>query len=87
MLCSKTATNSYACAANAQSSPGYEPQLMWTVSRGKILGDPKTFNITVDVTNVKTETVTVRLTVHWRNVDKVCDRVLSETINLRGKPR
>ena len=86
MLCSQTAANTYDCSVNAHSSPNYEPQLKWSVSQGKIRGNRKSFRITVDLKNVKSETVTVTLKVHWRNVDKVCDVALTEKLVLRESP-
>jgi hypothetical protein len=83
MVCGKTAANHYDCVTNAQSSPGYEPQFKWSVSNGKIRGDRKSPRVTVDLTRVKSETVTVVLKIHWRNVDKVCDATLHETIDRR----
>ena|SRR5882672_5974107 len=86
MFCTKAAANTYVCNANATSSPNHEPQLKWSVSDGKIRGSRKSFSISVDLKNVKSETVTVRLKVHWRNVDKVCDVALNEKIDLRESP-
>jgi hypothetical protein len=84
MLCTRTAANTYVCNTNAQSWPHYEPQLKWSVSHGKIRGSRKSSSATVDLNNVRAETVAVRLKVHWRNVDKVCDVTLSEKIDLRA---
>jgi hypothetical protein len=83
MLCAKTEANTYVCTTNAQSSPNYEPQLKWSVSHGQVRGSRKSSSITVDLNNVRSETVAVRLKVHWRNVDKVCDVALTEKIDLR----
>jgi hypothetical protein len=86
MLCTKTAATTYGCNTNAQSSPNYEPQFKWSVSHGKIRGSRKSSSITVDLKSVRSETVAVRLRVHWRNVDKVCDVALTENIDLRESP-
>ena len=74
----------YNCRASAQLPGGdHPPQLKWKVSAGKIVGNRKSFDITVDAAHVKSQTITVTLKVHWKDFDRICDRTVTDTIQLR----
>lgn len=76
----------YECNATAQMpSPKYAPQYEWSVSAGQLIGNRKLPNVTIDLIGVKSETITVTLKVHWKNVPRICDRTLTDIIELRPK--
>jgi hypothetical protein len=59
------------------------PQYTWEVSEGRILGDPKSPTVTIDVGGVKSEMVTVTARVDWRRIPRACDAYMTEKITLR----
>ena len=59
------------------------PQYTWAVSEGKLLGDLKSPSVTVDVSWVQSESVTVKAEVHWRKIPRACDAHMEEKITLR----
>jgi hypothetical protein len=88
LSCQKSSAGNlnYNCSVAAQmSSPKYAPQYEWSVSNGKVLGNRKLPNVTIDLVGVKSETVIVTLKVHWKNVPRICDRTLTDTIDLHAK--
>jgi hypothetical protein len=83
--CQRVASNDakYICTAAAHSGgAAHPPQLAWRLSAGKIVGDRKSFQITIDSARVKSQTITVTLKVHWKNVDRICDRIVTDKIEL-----
>ena len=74
----------YACAITAQyPSKRHAPQYTWGVSEGRIIGDPKLPNVTLDLSGVKSELVTITAEVHWRKIPRICDASMVEKITLR----
>ena len=59
------------------------PQYTWAVSEGKLIGELKSPSVTVDVSGVQSESVTVRAEVHWRKIPRICDAYMEEKIPLR----
>ena len=74
----------YECGVAANNpSKRNAPQYTWAVSEGRILGDPKSPNVMVDVSGVESEKVTVTAEVHWKRTPQVCDAHMTERIKLR----
>ena len=48
-----------------------------------MLGDLTLPNVTVDISDVKSDSVTVKAKVHWRKIPRVCDAHMEERIKLR----
>jgi hypothetical protein len=48
-----------------------------------MLGDLTSPNVTVDVSDVKSESVMVKAKVHWRKIPRVCDAYMEEKVTLR----
>jgi hypothetical protein len=74
----------YTCTAIAnQPSVDDAPQYSWKLSAGKIVGDPKAPNITVDARGVKSDELTVTLNVKWPKSPPGCEASERERIKLR----
>ena len=86
LTCHQSLSNKveYACAITASyPSKRNAPQYTWAVSEGRIVGDPKSPNVTLDLSGVQSESVTVKAEVHWRRLPRVCDASVVEKISLR----
>jgi hypothetical protein len=86
LTCRQSSSNPahYECGILAHyPSKRNAPQYAWAVSGGKMLGDLTSPNVTVDVSDVKSELVTVTAEVHWRKIPQVCDAHMEEKIKLR----
>jgi hypothetical protein len=75
------------CAVTAQMpSPKYAPQYEWSVSAGKLESNRKP-NVTIDGSGTRATSIRVTVLVHWKNVPRICDRSLDETIQLNQRSR
>jgi hypothetical protein len=86
LTCHRSPSNKaeYECGVLAHyPSKRNAPQYTWATSEGGIIGDPKLPNVTIDVSGVKSETVTVTAEVHWKRIPRVCDAYMTEKIKLR----
>ena len=86
LTCSRSPANQawYECGVLAHyPSKRNAPQYTWAVSDGKLIGDPKSPNITVDLSGVQSESFTVKAEVHWRKIPRVCDAYMEEKLTLR----
>jgi hypothetical protein len=86
LTCYQSSSNKaeYECGILAHyPSKRNAPQYKWAVSEGRIIGDPKSPNVTVEVSEAKSETVTVTAKVHWRRIPRVCDAYMTEKLKLR----
>jgi hypothetical protein len=81
-----SANNSkFNCTVTAQMpSPKYAPRYEWTVSAGKLESNRKP-NVTIDASETKSRSIRVTVSVHWKNVPRICDRSLDETIQLNQR--
>jgi hypothetical protein len=73
----------YTCRAATTAVLDHPAQLAWSVSDGKLIGNRKSYELIVDTSRVKSQTITVTLKVHWKNFDRICDRTVTDTIELR----
>ena len=86
LTCHQSSSNNaeYECGILAHyPSKRNAPQYKWAVSEGRILGDSKLPNATIDVGEVKSETITITAEVHWSRIPRVCDAYMIEKLNLR----
>jgi hypothetical protein len=72
----------YHCFTATTAVPNHSPQFQWRVSAGRIIGSRKSDELFIYARDVKTKTITVTLKVHWKNFFRICDRTVTETIDL-----
>ncbi|HEX8501127.1 MAG TPA: hypothetical protein VF659_11110 [Pyrinomonadaceae bacterium] len=74
----------YLCAVTAQCPPETGcPEYRWSVSAGKVVGDPNAPQVRVDTSHADCESLTVTCKVRWAKLPSLPESVLTKTVKRR----